>query len=228
VAITAYPFDNQDTTEIQYSDLFRELQDSGIADAISSSSFKVSGDTGGMNAFVQPGFAILRGHAVSSTSIESVTIQPAGSAQRIDRVVLRLDPVANSIALVVLQGMPNSTAPSLTQTDTGIYEISLGLVTVGANVSSIAADKVKDDRQFVGSRVGVWTSDTRPSSARRSRLGLNITTGKWEFYTGTGWTDLIPATVDNSTRWNGYSLTVSTTTPSGTPTTDRIWIQPVG
>ncbi|MFC4089361.1 hypothetical protein [Micromonospora sp. GCM10011541] len=228
MAISAYPFDNQDTTEIQYSDLFRELQDSGVADSISGSGFQVSGDPGGMNAFVQPGFAIVRGHAVSSTAIESVPIAPAGTAQRIDRVILRLDPVANSIGLVVLQGVPNATAPALTQTATGVFEESLGVVTVGANVGSIAPDKVKDDRRFVGSRVRAWSTDTRPTGPRKSQLGLNVTTGRWEYYTGSGWADLIPATVDNSTKWNGYSLTVSSTTPSGTPTTDRIWVQPVG
>ncbi|OKI45115.1 hypothetical protein [Micromonospora sp. CB01531] len=226
MAITSYPFDNQDTSEIQYSSLFRELQDSGIADTHGGTGFQVSGDPSGMGVFLQPGFALLRGHACQSTAVERLDIQPASPALRIDRVVLRLDPVANSIVPVVLQGVPNSTAPALTQTDTGVYEESLGLVAVDPNVGVIALTKVTDDRAFLGSRVGCWSTATRPKTPRKARLGLNTTTGKWEYHNGTGWADLIPSTVDNSTRWNGYTVTVSTTTPSGTPTTDRIWIQP--
>lgn len=228
MAITAYPFDNQDTTETQYSNLFRELQDSGVVDSYGGSGFQVSGDPAGMNVFIQPGFAIVRGHAVVSTAVETRAIAPAGSAQRVDRVVLRLDPVANTIDLDVVSGVPNAAAPPLVQTDTGIYEMSLALITVGANVTSIAADKVKDDRQFVGSRVRSWSTDTRPTNPRRNQLGRNETTGRWEYWNGSAWVDLIPNPVDNSTRWNGYSLTVSSTTPPGTPTADRIWIQPIG
>lgn len=228
MAISAYPFDNQDTTEVQYSDLFRELQDSGVADTYGGTGFQVSGDPGGMNVFVQPGFAIARGHAVLSTSVETLVVTPAGSSSRTDRVVLRLDPTANLISLAVVEGVPGAPAPALTQTDAGIYEIPLALVTVGANVSSIAADKVKDAREFLGTRVRAWSTDTRPVTPRESQLGLNTATGRWEYHTASGWADLIPNPVENATRWNGYTLTVSTTTPPGTPTTDRIWIQPVG
>lgn len=227
MAITAYPFDNADTSETQYSQLFRELQDSGVADSISSSGFQVSGNASAMSVSIQPGFAIVRGHAVSSTAVETRTITAAASSTRLDRVVLKLDPTENAITLEVKAGTPGGGLPALTQTDTGIYEEPLGVVTVGAGVTSIALNRVADDRRFVGSRVGCWTTDTRPTGPRRGRLGLNITTGKWEFYTGSAWSDLLPSTVDNSTRWNGYTITVSTSTPAGSPTTDRIWIQPV-
>ncbi|GIF02234.1 hypothetical protein [Paractinoplanes rishiriensis] len=220
--ITSYPFDGQDTTETQYSLLFRELQDTGIADTYGGPSFQVSATGAGMTLSVQPGFAILRGHAVSSTAVETVTLPDAGTSSRQDRVVLRLDPAANSIGLAVLQG------PDIgqTQTDTGIYEMSLAIITVDANVTAIDAGKVFDERRYAGSHVGIWTTNLRPVHPRRGRLGCNTTTGRWEYWTGTAWTDLIPGTADNTTRWNGYTLTVSTSTPSGTPSPDRIWIQP--
>ncbi|MEU8327303.1 hypothetical protein [Micromonospora sp. NPDC048839] len=228
MAITSFPFDNQDTDESQFSRLFRELQDSGVADSISGSDFKLTADGTGMYVFVQPGFAILRGHAVYSTAVEKVAVAAASGTLRTDRVALRLDPTSNSITLVPLTGTPGSGAPGVTQTDTGVFEMSLGSVPVAAGAVAIAADVPVDERQFLGSRVGVWTTAIRPSAPRRSKLGFNVTTGKWEFYngSGTGWTDLIPATADNATRWNGYTVTVSKTQPSGTPTTDRIWIQP--
>ncbi|WP_238323846.1 hypothetical protein [Salinispora pacifica] len=224
--ISAYPFDGQETTETQYSNLFRELQDSGVADTHGGAGFQVSGDPGGMNVFVQPGFAIVRGHAVVSTAVETVPVPPSGTSARTDRTILRLDPAADSITLEVLEGVPGGGLPALTQTDTGRHEISLARMPIDANVTGIAG--VVDDREFAGLRVRGWTTDTRPTAPRKPQLGFNATTGRWEYYNGSAWEGLIPNPVENSTRWHGYTLTVSTTTPSGAPTTDRIWIQPVG
>ena len=226
MALTSYPFDGQDTTESEYTLLFRELQDTGIADTFGGPGFQVSANGSGMTVTVQPGFAIVRGHAVSSTAVETLTIPAADAAQRQDRIMLRLDPAANAITLAVSQGPAGGTAPGQTQTDTGIYEKSLAVVTVGANVTSIDASKVFDERKFLGSRIGCWTTSLRPLSPRTARLGLNSSTGKWEYWNGTVWTNLVAPTADNATRWGGYMVTVSTTTPSGTPTADRIWIQP--
>jgi hypothetical protein len=222
VTLTSYPFDGQDTTETQYSLLFRELQDTGVADTHGGPGFQVSANGAGMVLTVAPGFAILRGYAVSSTDVETVTLPAAGTTARQDRVVLRLDPAANAISIAVLQGP----AIGQTQTDTGIYEMSLAIVTVDADVTSIDGSKVVDERRYVGSNVGIWATPQRPANPRRGRLGFNTTIGRWEYWTGAGWTDLIPSAADNATRWGGYTVTVSTGTPSGTPSADRIWIQP--
>lgn len=192
MAITSYPFDNQDTTETQYSKLFRELQTSGVADSIGGPAFAVSADGSGMKVFIQPGFALVRGHAVLSTAIEPVAIKAAASQVRIDRVVLRLDPAQNSIIPAVIDGTPGSGAPALIQTDTGVFELPLGQVSVDPAVPTITVDKVIDDRRYVGSPVGAWTTPTRPEAARRGRLGLNITTNRWEFFDGSTWVDLAP------------------------------------
>lgn len=228
MAISAFPFESQDTTETQFSQLFRELQDSGVADSFGGTGFAVSANASGMQVFVQPGFAIVRGHAVASTAVEVVPVSAAEASVRLDRVVLRLDPSANTIVPFVIEGTAGAGLPALTQTPTGIYDEPIGIVTVSPGVASISSDKAADDRRFGGLRTGIWTTATRPDTPRRSRLGLNVTTGKWEFWSGSAWTDLIPNPVENSTRWNGFTLTVSSTTPVGTPTTDRIWIQPIG
>ena len=39
MALSSYPFDDQDTTETQYSLLFRELQDTGVVDSFGGTSF---------------------------------------------------------------------------------------------------------------------------------------------------------------------------------------------
>lgn len=223
---TSYPFDGQATSEAQYSQLFRELQDSGIAASADSTALKVASTGLTMQVTIQPGFAILRGHAFLSTAVESLTIGAAAASQRIDRIVLRLNPALNSIVVAVSPGVAGSGAPpALVQTDSGIFELSLAIVTVGPSVTSIATDAVVGDRIFVGSRIGIWTTDTRPASFREGKLGLNRTTSSWEFWNGTAWTDLapvvawanisdMPATFPPSTHSHSVAFSDLTGTPS--------------
>lgn len=192
MAVSSYPFDDQDTTETQYSQLFRELQDSGVADTFGGTGFAVSANAAGMRVFAQAGFALLRGHAILSSDTETVPIEAPDAATRIDRIVLRLDPVQNGIRFAVVRGVPNAGPPALTQTDTGIFELPLARVQVDPGIGSISADKVTDDRRYVGSRIGAWTTATRPSAPRLSRLGLNVNSERWEYWTGTTWADLAP------------------------------------
>ncbi|QJD50671.1 minor tail protein [Streptomyces phage Issmi] len=193
MAITSYPFDNQSITETDYSRLFREFQTSGVADSLGGTSFYTYGDGTGMTVKVSSGFAIVRGHAVYSTATEVLTIAASGTTARTDRVVLRLDPAANSITLAVLKGT-STTAPAPTQTDTGIYEMPLATVAVGANVTSIAASAVAGERKFLGNTVGAWTTSTRPTANLRvGRLGYNSDNKGWEFWDGTAWKDLSQA-----------------------------------
>ena len=226
MAITAFPFDDADTTESQFSAWARELQDSGVADAYGGNGFRVTGGGGGMAVQVQAGFAFLRGHALSSTAVETKTIEAAGTALRYDRVVLRINPSTNLGTIEVLKGTTGQGAPALTQTSDGIFEISLAIVTVQANVTTIDAAMVADDRQYVGTRVGAWHTASRPASPRFGQLGYNTTTRNWEFWNGADWQNLVASTAENSSQWNGFELIVSTSQPAGTPLANRIWIQP--
>jgi hypothetical protein len=202
VAITSYPFDSQAVTETDYSRLFREFQSTGVADSVGGTGLSVYADGTGMTVKVNSGFAIVRGHAIYSTAIEPLTVTASNTTARVDRVVLKLDPATNSITLVVKPGTAgSSTPPALTQTDTGIYELSLATVAVGASVTSISAASVTGDRQFVGSTVGGWTTATRPASPRIGRLGYNTTLATWEFWNGTAWGN-VSQSVDWSTLTN--------------------------
>lgn len=202
MAITSYPFDSTAVTETDYSRLFREFQSTGVADGVGGTGFSVFADGTGMTVKVNSGFAIVRGHAIYSTAIEPLTVTASNTTARVDRVVLKLDPATNSITLVVKAGTAgSSTPPALTQTDTGIYELSLATVAVGANVTSISAASVTGDRQFVGNTVGGWTTATRPSSPRTGRLGYNTTTATWEFWSGSAWTN-ITQSIDWTTLTN--------------------------
>ncbi|MFH8414348.1 tail fiber domain-containing protein [Streptomyces collinus] len=210
MAITSYPFDAQAITESDYSRLFREFKENGVADSIGGTAFSAYGDGSGMNVKVSSGFAIVRGHAVYSTATETLTVPASNTSARVDRVVLRLDPAANSITLAVKQGTAGSSnPPALTQTDTGTYELGLATVAVGANVTSISAASVQSERHFLGNSVGAWTTSTRPTSPRVGRLGFNQATSTWEFWNGTTWTSLVAA-VD----WNSLSNKPSTFAPA--------------
>jgi hypothetical protein len=211
VTITSYPFDNTAVTETDYSRLFREFQSTGVADSLGGVSFYAYADGTGMTVKVSSGFAIIRGHAVYSTATEVLPIAAAGTSARVDRVVLRLDPVANSITLVVLQGTAgSSTPPAPTQTDTGTYEFPLATVAVGANVTSIAAAAVTGERKFIGNTVGAWTTSTRPTvNLRIGRLGYNNDTKGWEFWNGTAWAD-----VSQAADWSTISNKPATFAPS--------------
>ncbi|USH45861.1 minor tail protein [Streptomyces phage VieEnRose] len=205
MAQSSYPFDGQATTESQFSQFFRQLQDTGVASSASATDLKVSADSSGMNVAVQPGFAIVRGHAYLSTAAETVTIPAADSSARIDIVVLRLDPTANSITLEVVKGTAGAGAPSLTQTDTDTYEFALASVAVGANVTTISPANVTDLRRFTGQRLGVWANDSRPTDPKLGRLGLNTNTSQWEWWNGAAWVALAP--VVNWTNIDGKPVT---------------------
>ncbi|MFF4528190.1 tail fiber domain-containing protein [Streptomyces sp. NPDC001407] len=209
MAITSYPFDGQSVTESQFSQLFREFVDSGIAASAWANAFQVSADGAAMSVKVQPGFAIVRGHAVLSTAVETLPIAAAGTSTRYDRVALRLDPAANSITLTVVQGAAGGSAPAMTQTDTGIYELPLATVTVGANITAVTSAAVSGDRRFVGQSVGAWVTTTRPVTPRLGKLGLNYDTSVWEFWNGTAWTPLVA-----SVSWSSLTGKPATFSPS--------------
>ena len=229
MAITSWPFDNADTDEGQYTRLMSQALDSGVADSFGSTSFQVVTNIDQMAVNILAGFAIVRGHAILSTSTEVRAVNAAHSSlTRYDYVVLRLDPTANSITIEVKPGTAGAgSPPSLEQTVTGIYEMPLAILQINPGVGVVGSSFITDMRSFVGTTVGEWTTQTRPSNPRRPKLGRNASTGKWEYWNGSNWVDLIPSQVENSTRWNGYRLDVSPTTPAGSPTTDRIWIQPL-
>jgi hypothetical protein len=219
MAQSSYPFDGLNTTETDYSYLFRELQDTGVVGT--GTELLVTADASGLNVKVAAGQAIVRGHMYRSSAIETLTIPGGGSQPRIDRIVLRLDPTANSITLAIVpgQGAASPTPPALTQSDTGIYELLLADVAVPANAVTIQSTGVTDQRRRTGQRVGYWAkSSLRPIGARKREMGFNEETGRWEWHTGNNvWADLfswstIPGKPTTSTL-DGRVITVTTAAP---------------
>lgn len=142
MAQTSYPFENVDTTENQFSQWADAL---ALGSGVVNTGNKLAVTPLALNAGVQvaSGKAVVRGHFYQSTDVESFNIPAAPASQwRKDFIVLTLDPAANSIVLARVEGTPASTLegaalPTLTQSETGVYQMPIALVNVEGFVSSI-------------------------------------------------------------------------------------------
>ena len=195
---TSYPFDSANTTEAQYSQLFRRLNFTGAAGVPGDQSVQVFGDSSGMQVKIRAGYAMVRGHFYKSDAVETRAIAAASSNPRRDLIVLRLDPTtANSITIQVKQGTASASPadPTLSQTDEDVFEWPIARVNVPANASTIAAGNVEDLRTFMGEPVGKWVTAMRPTSPQRGVIGWNDTLGVAEVWNGVAWVPVGPSTI---------------------------------
>lgn len=177
----SFPFEGIDTTETQFSKWARHFN-SGVDDVPTGTALEVSAGTG-LAVDVEAGEAMVRGHYYTSDATESLSLATADATNdRIDTVVLRLDPTANSIVLAVKTGTPagSPVAPTLVQTDAGIFEQALADVLVPATAG--VPSTITDRREFMGTRLGSWDTAGRPLPAGRVLFGFNSTTGAVEYY----------------------------------------------
>jgi hypothetical protein len=176
MAQTSWPFENIDTSETQYSLLFKNVGEGVIPDR--GLEIEPYADSTGMTAKVKTGDALVRGHYYNSTAETSLTIAAAhASLARIDRVILRLDPSANSIILAVLEGVADaSPAPAaLTQTEGDVYEFPVALVAVGAGVTTIAPGNITDQRVILASTATLQADITAIESDLATKAPLLAT-----------------------------------------------------
>lgn len=181
MAQSSFPFEDIDTTETQFSQWARNFN-SGVNDVPTGTALQVSAGTG-LAVDVEAGQAMVRGHYYISDATESLALATADATNdRLDTVVLRLDPSANSIVLAVKTGTPagSPSAPTLVQTDAGIFEQPLANVLVPA--TSGVPTTITDRREFQGTRLGSWTTAGRPTPAGRVLFGFNTTTSAVEYY----------------------------------------------
>ena len=156
MAFTSFPFESTDTDESQYTQLFREFAGTGVVDSQLGGDLLVTGSGSALQVSIAAGDAIVRGFMTINDGPVAMTINPNSSGStRVDRIVLKLDPAANSIAPVYKVG--TASPPSLTQTDTGVYEMPLAKVTV-ANGATNLSGAVIDERPFVDMRLGCWAT----------------------------------------------------------------------
>jgi fructose-specific component phosphotransferase system IIB-like protein len=160
MAQTSWPFENIDTTETQFSQWARNIGE-GVIKGIANE-LEPFADSTGMVVKVRTGQALVRGHYYNNSAVANLTIPTADLTDpRIDAIVLRLDPVANTILLTIIEGTPDASPvpPALTITDGDVYEQLIATVAVTPATANIAPEDVTDARTiFVSDITGAATS----------------------------------------------------------------------
>lgn len=192
MAQTSWPFENVDTSETQFSQWAKAMAGNGYAGVQGvpgDSQLAVTASGSGLVVNVSAGFALVRGFAYQSDAVVPVTLN-AVTANRYDRIVLRLDPTANSVIVAVVQGAGASTPvlPALAQTSTGIYEFELANIYLAASTTNASTATFVDARNWLGEQVGKWTTAGRPTAPLIGMTGYNSTLAVHEVWNGTAWT----------------------------------------
>jgi hypothetical protein len=183
MAQSSFPWENVSTSETQYSQLFRHLNN-GVNGTPTGGELEVVPAFTGLAVDVAAGEAMVLGHYYISTATENLVLDTADAVNdRIDTIVLRLDPIENEILLAVKTGTPagSPVPPTLTQTDPyGVWEFPLADVLVEAQAGTPTA--ITDRREFMGTRLGTWATAGRPPTTTRVVFGFNTDSGEVEFY----------------------------------------------
>lgn len=193
MAQASYPFEDIDVNETQFSRWARNFQETGVKGMPGDDNLRITGDNSGLQVRIAAGQAFVRGHYYENTTQETVELPSPGQQFRVDAIVLELSPVGNYVQLKAVLGDPvndNPVPPQLTQTEAGIWQLLLGYVSLPPETASITNDLVTDRRTFMSQRIGVWTSETRPSSPSVLSVGYNTTLGYHEAWNGTSWEPL--------------------------------------
>lgn len=165
---TYFPFDSgagANITESQWGEMAQLWLNTGVVKG-QLNQLNTYADSTGLQVKVDTGKAWIQGYYFKNDALVILPISTADTSNpRIDRVVVRVDWTTNTIQLAVLQGVPatSPTPPALTQ-NTSRWEISLAQVYVGANVSTIAAGNITDERfpsgQFSPSYLNGWVDNS--------------------------------------------------------------------
>lgn len=113
-----------------------------------ASELAVSSGGAGLVA-VASGEAFVQGFWYRNTATKTLAITANLSATaRVDRVVLRLDRVANTLLAVIHEGVLGGGTPALTQVDGGVWELSLATISTASGVSTITDARVWQSNIF--------------------------------------------------------------------------------
>lgn len=127
---------------------------SGVLQGITDE-FEVYADSTGMQVKVRVGECWIQGAWGESTSEKILPIALAPTTPghtRKDRVILRNDFLGNKIELDVLTGTSSAGTPAIPSCtkDNDKWETSLGVLSIGNSVSTMAAGNVDDQREYQG------------------------------------------------------------------------------
>lgn len=148
-------------TDTQFAELVKALMEdrTGVVSGLAV----IASSPAGANVTVTAGKAVIRGRLYWLNTDQTVDINDNTSGNpRIDRVVLQADYAAQTIRLVALEGTPagSPSAPTVTETDNVLWELSLSTVAVANGFSTITDSNITRDR--------VWARDEAPGDTHDS------------------------------------------------------------
>ena len=191
MAEQSFPFENIDTTESQFSEWATNFQETGVQGSPTGTELGITVTGSDLNLTIAAGQAFIRGHYYINTDSLVLPVTSAGTNTRIDIVVVELDPEANTIVTKLVQGeavAADPVAPTLTQSATGIYQLPIATLTIPTSTVVITTGMLVDTRTFMGNRIGIWTTATRPANPTAYQtLGYNTTIESHESWNGTAW-----------------------------------------
>lgn len=154
MTITYYPFGagaGSGIDETEWSEFARYFRATGVIEGgLSLNDLEGYADSTGMQVKVKSGVAMIEGHFIKSTAVETLPITTSDPTNpRIDLIVARVDWVNNDMEIDVVDGAASGSPspPALTRTSS-VYEIQLAEVYVAASVSTIDAGDITDTREW--------------------------------------------------------------------------------
>lgn len=207
MAQSFWPFAGIKATETQFSQYNRRLMMSGVWGDPGDQTLRIAAGVG-LATNLKAGYAFIRGHMYYSDADVSVSVLAADAQPRIDLVVLRMNPTANTITPVVIKGTPaasNPAEPTPATTDAANYDIPIAAISVAGGATSIIAGNITDRRIFAATQWGIWETQSRPGTAlnpgtpRKGQAGFNSLLGTPEFWDGAAWQLFTPSSVDPAT-----------------------------
>lgn len=203
-----YPFDagaGSTVAESQWQKFARRFVRTGVLVGYLNT-LAVSASGSAMQVTLASGGAWIEGFYYENDAPLVVPVSPADASNaRIDRIVIRLDRTANTIAAAVLQGVPASSpvAPALTQTDS-LYELPVATVTVPAAVGVVQNSNVADARVFaVDIKSHHEATDPHPQYATDADLTAHVaaTDPHPQYLTATEGNSLFLTEAEGDTRY---------------------------
>jgi hypothetical protein len=185
VAETSLPWGNsgQPTPPEMYQDrwrrLFNALAIDGICGDLDETALRVTATGSSTQIQVAPGEALVQGahyllDATKTLDLAAFGTPPSGTQWRYDVVVLRYDPVAQTVVATIVPGAPSAsspTDPALQANVTGVWDFRLARILRLGNVA-VTQDMIIDRRRWCSPVISAHGDTPLPGTAPIGAVGL--------------------------------------------------------
>lgn len=190
MAENSWPFENADTTEIQFSKWASVLAETGVISGLNVTA-------SGMGVSIDIGNAIVQGMFYENTTAKALAVAaaPAAGQTRLDALILKLDLAANTITALIKGGAANASGGSLPalQQDANIWEHRLRTITVPGGAAALVAGNIGVQSQPTGMRVLVFPAAPTALTGVPRAIGLDLTAKTLSYWDGAAWNPLTAA-----------------------------------